>query len=57
MKAEQRDVGLIVYLVVGREFDFRPPEVSTFADYLAARDDNHRTAAFIAQHLKPWAKP
>ena len=57
MKAERRDVRLIIYPVVGRGFDFRPPEVSTFADHLAARDANQRTAAFITQHLKPWAKP
>ena len=57
MKAKQRDVRLIVYPAVGRGFDFRPPEVSTFADYLAAKDANQRTAAFIALHLKPWSKP
>lgn len=57
MKADKRDVRLIVYPAVGRGFDFLPPEVSTFADHLAAKDANQRTAVFIAQHLKPWAKP
>ena len=57
MRAKQRDVRLIVYPAVGRGFDFRPPNVSTFADYLATRDANQRTAAFIALHLKPWSKP
>lgn len=56
MKERGRDVRLIIYPAVGRGFDFRPPEVRTFADDLAAKDANQRTAAFVTRHLKPWKK-
>ena len=56
MRKLGRDVRLIVYPGVGRGFDFRPPNVRTFADDLASKDATLRTAAFIKQHLKKWAK-
>lgn len=45
-------VELIVYPGVGRGFDFRA-QSRTFADDLAAKDANQRTAVFIEQHLNP----
>lgn len=51
MKQAGRDVRLIVYPGVGRGFDFRNPAVRTFADDLAAKDANLRTAAFLHAHL------
>ncbi|MDQ2092331.1 dienelactone hydrolase family protein [Marimonas arenosa] len=52
MKEAGRDVRLIVYPGVGRGFDFRPPNVRTFADDLATRDATLRTAAFLKRHLE-----
>ncbi len=52
MKKAGRDVRLIVYPGVGRGFDFRPPDVRTFADDLATRDSNQRAAAFMRRHLQ-----
>ena len=52
MKEAGRDVRLIVYPGVGRGFDFRPPNVRTFADDLATRDSNQRAAAFMKKHLQ-----
>ena len=46
------DAELIVYPGVGRGFDFRPVHVRTFADDLATKDADQRTAAFVRQHLK-----
>jgi carboxymethylenebutenolidase len=51
LKEKGRDVTLIVYPGVGRAFDFRPENVRTFADDLAAKDANRRAAEFIYQHL------
>jgi len=51
MKRAGRDVRLIVYPGVGRGFDFRDPSVRTFADDLATKDSNQRTADFIRAHL------
>lgn len=48
---KKRDAKLIVYPGVGRGFDFRPPNVRTFADDLAAKDAMLRSADFINQHL------
>jgi carboxymethylenebutenolidase len=45
------DAQLIVYPGVGRGFDFRPEHVRTFADDLAAKDANQRTADFVRKHL------
>jgi len=52
MKREGRDVRLIVYPGVGRGFDFRNPAVRTFADDLATKDSNQRTAEFLRAHLE-----
>ncbi len=52
MKRAGKDVQLIVYPGVGRGFDFRPPNVRTFADDLATKDSNMRTAAFLRKHLQ-----
>ena len=46
-----RDARVIVYPGVGRGFDFRPPEVRTFADDLATQDSLQRAAAFLRSHL------
>ena len=54
MKSRKRDVTLIVYPGVGRGFDFRPPNVRTFADDLAAKDAAQRSAEFMARHLAPF---
>ena len=52
MKEAGRDVRLIIYPGVGRGFDFRDVNVRTFADDLATKDANMRTAAFIRRHLE-----
>lgn len=52
LRAKNRDATVIVYPGVGRGFDFRPPEVRTFADDLAARDSLQRTADFIRRHTR-----
>jgi len=57
MKDAGRDVRLIIYPGVGRGFDFRPPNVRTFADDLATQDSNRRMADFFQRHLKAWVKP
>jgi carboxymethylenebutenolidase len=51
LQKKKRDARVIVYPGVGRGFDFRPPEVRTFADDLATQDSLLRTTAFIRQHL------
>ncbi|MBN8507406.1 MAG: dienelactone hydrolase family protein [Burkholderiales bacterium] len=50
LRAKGRDARLIVYPGVGRGFDFRGPELRTFADDLAAQDAVRRAAAFIRRH-------
>jgi carboxymethylenebutenolidase len=57
LRARRRDVRLIVYPGVGRGFDFRGPQVRTFADDLAAKDSLMRSGEFIARHLARHAKP
>ena len=52
LKESGKDVELIIYPGVGRGFDFRPANIRTFADDLAAKDANWRTARFIRKHLK-----
>lgn len=52
LRAAGRDVRLIIYPGVGRGFDFRPENMRTFADDLAARDANRRAAEFVYKHLK-----
>ena len=56
MKTAGRDVTLITYPGVGRGFDFRPPNVRTFADDLASKDASMRSAAFMRKHLNAWKK-
>jgi carboxymethylenebutenolidase len=51
LQAKNRDARVIVYPGVGRGFDFRPREVRTFADDLAAQDAMRRTAEFIRRHM------
>ncbi len=54
MKKAGKDVRLIVYPGVGRGFDFRSPNVRTFADDLATKDSVIRGADFMKKHLKQW---
>lgn len=51
LQGKKRDARAIVYPGVGRGFDFRPPEVRSFADDLAAQDAMRRSAEFIRAHL------
>ena len=51
LKENNVDAQLIIYPGIGRGFDFRPVHVRTFADDLATKDANQRTAAFIRQNL------
>ena len=51
LQKKERDARVIVYPGVGRAFDFRPREVRTFADDLAAQDALRRSAEFIRRHL------
>jgi carboxymethylenebutenolidase len=51
LQKKKRDARVIVYPGVGRGFDFRPPEVRTFADDLATQDSLLRTTTFIRSHL------
>lgn len=51
LQSKNRDARVIVYPGVGRGFDFRPREVRTFADDLAAQDAMRRTAEFIRRHM------
>jgi carboxymethylenebutenolidase len=48
----KRPVQLIVYPGVGRGFDFRPPNVRTFADDLASKDALQRATSFFRQNLQ-----
>ncbi len=52
LKDKGVEAELIIYPGVGRGFEFRPSHVRTFADDLAAKDANQRTADFIRQHLQ-----
>jgi carboxymethylenebutenolidase len=51
LRTKKRDARVIVYPGVGRGFDFRPPEVRTFADDLATQDSLRRAAAFMRKLL------
>ncbi len=51
LRDKKRDARVIVYPGVGRGFDFRGPDVRTFADDLATQDAVQRTAAFMRAHL------
>ena len=52
LRAKKRDARVIVYPGVGRGFDFRPPEVRTLADDLAAQDSLQRAAVFMSSLLR-----
>lgn len=52
MESLKRPVRLIVYPGVGRGFDFRPPNVRSFADDLASKDAIQRAADFMRQALQ-----
>ena len=56
MKQAGKPVRLVIYPGVGRGFDFRPPNVRTFADDLATKDSNLRSAAFMRKHLEAWKR-
>lgn len=51
LRNKGRDARVIVYPGVGRGFDFRPENVRTFADDLAAKDAVQRAADFMNKHL------
>ncbi|VAX00172.1 putative dienelactone hydrolase [hydrothermal vent metagenome] len=51
LQSKGRDARLIIYPGVGRGFDFRPPNVRSFADDLAAKDAVQRAARFMRKHL------
>jgi carboxymethylenebutenolidase len=53
LQKKKRDARVIVYPGVGRGFDFRPPEVRTLADDLAAQDSLARAAALMRSLLAP----
>ncbi len=54
LRDKGRDARLIIYPGVGRGFDFRPENVRTFADDLAARDAIQRATRFIQLQLEPF---
>jgi carboxymethylenebutenolidase len=51
LREKGRDARIILYPGVGRGFDFRPENVRTFADDLAAKDAVLRAADFMNKHL------
>ena len=51
LRAKRREARAIVYPGVGRGFDFRPHDVRTLADDLAAQDSLQRAALFIRSLL------
>ncbi|WP_369162451.1 dienelactone hydrolase family protein [Candidatus Thiodiazotropha sp. LNASS1] len=52
MQANNRHVELFIYPGVGRGFDFRPENIRTFADDLAAKDAIQRAADFMSHYLQ-----
>jgi len=52
LRSKGKDARVIIYPGVGRGFDFRPENVRTFADDLAAKDAVQRAAVFMNKHLK-----
>jgi carboxymethylenebutenolidase len=57
LRAKKRDARVLVYPGVGRGFDFRPPEVRTLADDLAAQDSLARAAVFMRPLLLSPGSP
>jgi carboxymethylenebutenolidase len=51
LRSKRREARVIIYPGVGRGFEFRPREVRTLADDIAAQDSLLRTAVFIRRHL------
>lgn len=51
LQRKRRSAQVIVYPGVGRGFDFRPRDVRTLADDLAAKDSLARAAAFMRRYL------
>lgn len=56
LQDNKRDARLIIYPGVGRGFDFRPPNVRTFADDLASKDALQRLTDFVNKNLKKHTK-
>lgn len=56
LKKNKQDAQLIIYPGVGRGFDFRPPNVRTFADDLASKDAMQRLADFVNKNLESYKK-
>lgn len=56
LQDKKRDARLIIYPGVGRGFDFRPPNVRSFADDLASKDAMQRLTDFINKNLKNHTK-
>lgn len=56
LQDNKRDARLIIYPSVGRGFDFRPPNVRTFADDLASKDALQRLTDFVNKNLKKHTK-
>jgi carboxymethylenebutenolidase len=52
LQEKQRPARLIIYPGVGRGFDFRPENIRSFADDLAAKDALLRATDFMRQHLE-----
>lgn len=53
LRSKKREAHVIVYPGVGRGFDFRPREVRTLADDMAAQDSLARAARFMRALLSP----
>jgi carboxymethylenebutenolidase len=51
LNARGGNARLVIYPGVGRGFDFRPPNVRSFADDLAAKDAVQRAARFMRKQL------
>lgn len=52
LQEQRRPAQLIIYPGVGRGFDFRPDNVRSFADDLAAKDALLRATHFMRKHLE-----
>ena len=56
LQSAGKEARLVIYPGVGRGFDFRPANVRTLADDLAAQDALMRAARFIESHLAAHAR-